>query len=166
MISGDLNALTETMLSLATLRNSDVTEELTSEEMKSMMNAISNVLEEMNAGSWEELRREEPNRAVDVMFVVDAYVAVFARQQPVNTSTSLSMPMLLVELDWLLLLPSFEVNELKRNIGMRLDLFFPFQMTGTGNNDGATHHLQFLGHSRRWVFGAYRYISTTGIVNS
>ena len=81
------------------MRNSDVTEELTREEMKSMMNAISNVLEEMNAGSWEELRREEPNRAVDVMFVVDAYVAVFARQQPVNTSTSLSMPMLLVELD-------------------------------------------------------------------
>ena len=87
------------MLALASLRSDDVTVELTSREMMSMMGAISNLLAEMNEGSWAELRKEEPNKAVDVMFTIDAYSAIFARQQPISASQSIAMPMLLVEFD-------------------------------------------------------------------
>ena len=99
LILGDLNAVTSSMLALASLRSDDVTVELTSREMMSMMGAISNLLAEMNEGSWAELRKEEPNKAVDVMFTIDAYSAIFARQQPISASQSIAMPMLLVEFD-------------------------------------------------------------------
>ena len=99
LILGDLNAVTSSMLALASLRSDDVTVELTSQEMMSMMGAISNLLAEMNEGSWAELRKEEPNKAVDVMFTIDAYSAIFARQQPISASQSIAMPMLLVEFD-------------------------------------------------------------------